>query len=328
MITIKNFEEILKNYTHFKIKITYKILLDSAPKRDKFDLLFNFNFFRGLFACYSDYNPGYSILLYDGSESGNRFKCGFDRLKNELICYLIPFGEMIDNPCSLEVDIRHPLVSKVEITCQIFPNRPEIRISKEFTDVVYNEMKIELGEKLEDVVANSLNQLPVCIITKTKIVKIKEMQEKFIVAKEAFEDLFKKIADIFSSITDLGTNIDEFREENIEQHIMTRELFEQEVKRIVENQNASDLIHYLINSKDSVKNIMLQVAENIKNFKEEEIKEYFTSLQNAINKYASMTVMFKKTRRQKIIKGLAKVAKMFGGELAGLGVEKVIEKCF
>jgi ribosomal protein S20 len=339
VIVIKNFKGILTNYTHFKIKITYNDLTDSAPEGDEFELSFGFKYFRGLFACYSDYNLDYSILIDDTSRSGVRFhtsiKCGFDRHKNELICYLVPFGKLVDNPFTLEVDIRHPLVSKIEISCQIFPNRPEIRISKEFSNS-YN-MKIDLGNNRQDIVVNSLNKLPIFLgfqdllpkeHTKTKIIKIKEMQEKFIVAKEAFEDLFKKIADIFNSLTNLGTNIEEFREENIEQFEMTREHLEQEVKRIIKNQNASDLIHYLINSKSSVKDIMMQVAKNIKNFKEEEIKEYFTSLQNAIDKYASMTVMFKPTRRQKIIKGLKEVAKMLGGNIAGWGVEKIIEKCF
>jgi len=265
------------------------------------------------------------------------------------ISLFIPFGNLIEDFFSLDLEVENPYrFSEVFITIHPFPNKPNPELSTKLHYLLKPDRnsfhkRINSEDCPRKIVVNQLRQLPTllgvqelllkerAIIRKTKIKKIQEIQEKFIVAKDALEDLFENIAAIYKGIIDLSRDIDDLRKEDIEQHEKTRELFEQKLEEIVENQNVSDLINYLIHEKEDVKNIMKRVTKHFEKFTIKQIQEYFKPLDKALDKYANMSIMFDRTRGQKILRGLSKAAGLLGGNIAEWGVKELLDKigkCF
>lgn len=355
------------NFTHFKIEFVFK--RDFVYKSDRshnFYYEFSFENFKGMFVIYCDRNI-YSIEPEDVEENKKtlKFEIPLNReidsnyffAKNKFTfrsstgsvnLYLIPFGILIDRPFALELTVKPYEFSEAFITIHPFPNKPNPELS---TQLNYHSgphrkpfhKMINSKDCPQEIVINQLSQLPTllevgdllskerAIITIKKTQKIQKIQEKFIVAKNALEDLFEILATIYRGIEDLSTDIADFREQEIEQHEKTRKSFEQEVKEIVENQTASDLMNYLIHEKTSVKDIMKRVRKNIKDFSEDDIEKYFKSLEKTIDKYAKVLIMFDRTRGQKIIRGLSKVVGLISGKTGEWGVERLLDKiveCF
>jgi len=129
----------------------------------------------------------------------------------------------------------------------------------------------------------------------------------------------------------LSTDINDFRKEEIEQHEKTRELIEQEIKEIIENQRVSDLINYLTCEKEPVEKIMKRVKKNLEKLSKEQIEENFKSLEKALERYGDISIMLAKPRKEKILQGFLKVVKLFSGEIGEWGAAKLAEKigeCF
>lgn len=337
------------NYTHFKIEFVFK---------EFGEYIFNYNFkfgrFKGLFVLYCDCNEYNKFLIPQNLDfEPNHFKATdkftFRHSTGSVNLYLIPFGNLLEDFFSLDIEVENPYrFSEVFITIHPFSNKPNPELSTKLhyplkPDRNSFHKKIKSEDCPQKIVVNQLSQLPTLlgvqdlllkeytIIRKTKIKKIHEIQEKIIVTKEAFEDLFEKIATILSSITDLSTDVDDFKKENIELHEKTRDLIEQKIKEIIEKQEVSDLINYLINEKESVKKIMKRVKENLENLPKERIEEYFKSLGKALERYGDISILFAKTRKEKILQGFLKVVKLLSGEIGEWGAAKLVEKivgCF